>query len=362
MKLNKIKTTIKHTIYRYVKYELLNKYDKNQYEDLKNKKKIFIMQTPLHSNLGDHAIVCAEKEFIINNLPEYQMIEIPYSDVYNKAKEIKNIVNKNDFIFIHGGGNMGDMYDYEEYVRRFIIKYFDNTNIISFPQTISFSDTFYGKVQLKLSKKVYKKNDNLLLVAREKKSYEIMKKEFSKTNIILTPDIVLSLDKRNTLKRDGILVCLRNDIEGVLNTEFKKELISEIEDKFNKVTITDTITPYNINESQRDNELKKIWDEFSKSEVVLTDRLHGMIFAAITATPCVVLGNSNHKIEESYNNWLKDIEYITFIKESNEDKIIKEIERLKSTDFTSSDFKDLDNKYDELIQYISNIVVGEHHE
>ena len=70
-----------------------------------------------------------------------------------------------------------------------------------------------------------------------------------------------------------------------------------------------------------------------------------MIFAAITGTPCVVLGNSNHKIEESYNNWLHDIQYITFIKDNNKDKIIKEIERLKITDFTSSSFKDLDNKY-----------------
>lgn len=47
------------------------------------------------------------------------------------------------------------------------------------------------------------------------------------------------------------------------------------------------------------------------SQIVITDRLHGMIFAAITETPCVVFGNFNHKISESYK-WLKELKYISF--------------------------------------------------
>lgn len=45
-----------------------------------------------------------------------------------------------------------------------------------------------------------------------------MKKAFPLNNIILTPDIVLSLSLDDiSTKRSGVLLCLRNDPEGVIN-------------------------------------------------------------------------------------------------------------------------------------------------
>ena len=43
------------------------------------------------------------------------------------------------------------------------------------------------------------------------------------------------------------------------------------------------------------------------------DRLHGMIFSAITQTPCLVFRNYNHKLESFYNTWLKDLPQIAFV-------------------------------------------------
>ncbi|MFB8735822.1 polysaccharide pyruvyl transferase family protein [Bacillus sp. SL00103] len=37
---------------------------------------------------------------------------------------------------------------------------------------------------------------------------------------------------------------------------------------------------------------------YVKAQVVVTDRLHGMIFCAITKTPCVVLRSFDHKVME----------------------------------------------------------------
>ncbi|MDK8210749.1 polysaccharide pyruvyl transferase family protein, partial [Bacillus subtilis] len=76
-----------------------------------------------------------------------------------------------------------------------------------------------------------------------------------------------------------------------------------------------------------------IWSKFKAAEVVLTDRLHGMIFCAITRTPCIVFNNYNHKIESSYNDWLKDLKYIKFINTSEMtsfEEVNKIIEELKS--------------------------------
>mgnify|MGYP000131626154 FL=1 len=51
--------------------------------------------------------------------------------------------------------------------------------------------------------------------------------------------------------------------------------------------------------------LKQKIKEFQSAELVITDRLHGMIFAAITGTPCIAFDNFNAKVKKVYA-YLKD--------------------------------------------------------
>jgi pyruvyl transferase EpsI len=72
---------------------------------------------------------------------------------------------------------------------------------------------------------------------------------------------------------------------------------------------TDTVVPYVISYDMREYELEKKLDEFRSAKLVITDRLHGMIFAAITGTPCVALNNISKKVEGVYQ-WIKYLDYI----------------------------------------------------
>lgn len=315
-----------------LKYRIKNKDKNEELEKYKEKKKVILMQTPTHKNLGDHAIAYAEKEFIKRTLPNYNVLEVPFWEVYGKAKKIKSIMRKDDLIFIIGGGNMTDMYIDEEYMRRFIIKYFRKFNVISFPQTIDFSDSIIGKLELLKSKRVYSKN-----------------------KILLTPDIVLFLDKRNNEKREGVVTCLRNDEEGVLDKGVKEEILKKIKLNFNNIVITDTVIDKDVSINEREMELNKIWSMFRKAEVVITDRLHGMIFCAITATPCIVLSNSNHKIEQSYKNWLSNLEYIKFISKNEVSKLDKFIEEIKIINNKNKEFNLCADKYKDLTSIVKSI-------
>ena len=60
---------------------------------------------------------------------------------------------------------------------------------------------------------------------------------------------------------------------------------------------------------------------------MITDRLHGMIFAAITQTPCIVLDSLSHKLRGCYE-WLKDLDYILFA--DSVDEIPAMMEKLMS--------------------------------
>ncbi|MCF7623647.1 MULTISPECIES: polysaccharide pyruvyl transferase family protein [Bacillaceae] len=349
---------------QYIKYGFLKKIklyfsnNKSQYNELehfKDKKKVFVMQTPTHGNLGDQAIAYAQKQFFTNNFKDYEYVEVPFEEVFLKAKNIRKIINPSDLIVIHGGGNMGDMYLYEELTRRFIVNYFKNVKIISFPQTISFSNTLFGDFGLRGTKKVYKSNENFFIVARETKSYEIMKKEFGKEKVILTPDIVLSLSEIGENNRKGIVTCFRNDIERIIDNNVKEILLNVIKEKYHNLIITDTVVNHNIPISNRDEELRKIWNTFRNAEVVLTDRLHGMIFCAITRTPCIVVNNFNHKIEYSYKNWLSNLDYIKFVDKFDVENIINHIEDLKRINLNNSLKNEIKfEEFSSLIDLINN--------
>ena len=93
--------------------------------------------------------------------------------------------------------------------------------------------------------------------------------------------------------------------------------------------------------NERKIELSKIWKQFESSEWIITDRLHGMIFAFITRTPAIVIPNNNHKIGSCYE-WIKNCGYIFFVPEPSI-KVILDILKRKDIQYNfeqvSSDMK-----------------------
>lgn len=331
--------------------------------EMKREKKMIVMQTPLHDNMGDHAIAYAQRKFLEDHFSDYAYIEIPFDDVVRTAKRLRKALNKEDIIFIHGGGNIGDMYLWEEYTRRYIIKHFKNNPIISFPQTMSFSSGRIGEIERRKTKKLYKRNRRLYLLAREMKSYEVMRKTFGESKVFLTPDIVLSLDERADKKREGVLACFRSDGEKATDDQFNRELIEDLRKKHKRVELADTAIKRRVTLETREGELNAIWDKFRTAEVVLTDRLHGMIFCAITCTPCVVFKNTNHKIECSYNDWLSGLRYIRFVdvnKIKNVNEIGKMVEDLRNLDNKELHLPDLKEKFAPLTSLIHEENGAEH--
>lgn len=339
-------------MYRWNKRKLTNWYNyqrgakfQQELEGKMLKKKIFYMLTPKHGNLGDQAIAYASLQFLTDYFKEYQLIELDTTEVYKYAKAVKKVLTKDDLIFIPGGGNMGERYLVDEIDRRFVISEFKKCKIVSFPQTINFSDTKTGRKELKISSSVYNGNSKLSVIAREEKSFDLMKKSFTIPKVILNPDMVLYLNnKLNTVKsnRTGIMICLRDDEEIYIGRENRNKVVHWINKTYAKVMEFDTVVPYSISKSERKSELYSIWQKFSNSEVVITDRLHGMIFAAITKTPCLVLRNNDHKIIGSYK-WLQELNYIQFVEEYSLKAVEEGLNKLIKLDIV--DNIDLDTDY-----------------
>lgn len=323
---------------------------KQQIKSMAKQKNIYLFMVPLHGNLGDQAIVYAQTKLAAEYFPDYNVVEILHRDTKAGVRVLKKLIKNDDLIWLPGGGNMGDEYISEEQARRYIIKHFLHNKIVSFPQTIYFSPTDYGRRELSNSRKIYEKNKNLTLIAREQVSYEIMQKEFPKTNVMLIPDIVFYLNQvKANRERQGILCCLRNDVEGVINFEQKLELLASLKKLCPELTATDTVLGREVDSDTREKELEEIWEAFRMARVVITDRLHGMIFAAITATPCVVLSNYNHKVQSSHQ-WLQGLDYIRFVKEYDQETVLQQVDDLFNLDSRQLPRSDLSGEFKVILE------------
>ncbi|MDK2901609.1 MAG: pyruvyl transferase EpsI [Thermosediminibacterales bacterium] len=315
-----------------------------------NKRKIFVLLSTDYSNLGDHAMTYAQIKLLEKNFPQCQIVEILVSDTLKYIKHLLKIITHDDVITLKGGGNIGLEYFREELFRRIIIKKFSNNKIIMFPQTIYFPDTKKGRKEFNKTIQIFRAHSKFYAFIRDSISFELVKEQIG-NRVFLIPDIALSLGNLEIEKeRSGLTICLRDDKEGIYTKEQKNMIINIGKKYFDKVNTTDTVTDYVIKKEQRESELYKIWTTFSSSELVITDRLHGMIFAAITSTPCIVLGTYNHKLIGQYK-WLEHLNYIKFTKcEKNDiDSAIQELKDIKVKPYDGRKYSELYKKIIELI-------------
>ncbi len=288
------------------------------------KKKVVIFLAGFYANLGDLAITYAQREFLREMYPNREIILVPSTETYTSMKTLKKIINKDDIITLIGGGNMSDLYWSLESARLFVIKNFKKNKIISFPQTVSFSDTEKGQKCLDISKKVYSKHQNIVFFLRENNAFKRFKKYFPNVKCELCPDMVLSLKKTEPRReRNQIVCCLRNDGESYISGAQRKSIITQMRENFDNVILRDTVdvSVDECTEAVFEETLENFWDMLRSSKVVVTDRLHCMIFCVITGTPCVAIDNSNKKISGVYNEWLGEINWVKFATDSDIDNI-----------------------------------------
>ena len=284
-------------------------YGKYRIQKLLHPKACFLLLTPVHGNLGDHAIAISEGRML-------RGLGIRYIEVSGRA--LTKLANRNKLglfnhrlIIINGGGNLGTLWIRVEYLMRKIIAQNLMATVAVFPNTIYYEDTAWGKEEFEKSKEIYCKK-NVHLYAREYISQKIMKEAYGECTLM--PDMVLRLNDfaKNNPNRSGCIVSLRKDCEKTRTQEQENVLLNKLQALFgDNMCFMDTVKEYSIPTKERQKELEKFLLEFGKAELIVTDRLHGMIFAAISGTPCIVIDSKSPKLRGCYE-WIKNLDYIKF--------------------------------------------------
>ncbi len=314
---------------------------------------IVLTATSAQTNLGDHAISIAERKFFDNYFSDYRIVEIP-KDIYLKKRDsiVKN-TNSKAVIAVSGGGFLGDLWMTEENLVRSILEDYKSSKIVIFPQTIYFAD---NSNEYETTFSYYKNVKRLIINARDKNSYDILAKELSVNTLRYIPDIVLSLNYQEHFKRKNVaLLCFRTDKENCFSVSDSAELIGILESKI-PVVETTTIASHIVPISFRNRYVNRKLNEIASAKLVVTNRLHMMIFAAITGTPCIAIDNLSHKVSGVYE-WIKELPYINLLSNVSEfEDALNELLKLEECKYDSSL---LINYYDELSEEFKGRDQGE---
>ena len=329
--IEKIKARLRHI---YVPLIERHKHKKREYAFFQSIGKLsrrtgFIIGSPSYTNLGDSAILLAQKRFIENC--GWQVKEITNKEYRDFRNKIHRLVKKTNPVFGMGGGNMGNQWPAEERIRYNLIHDFPNNRIIVFPQTLH----FVGEVDSAVheSELHYNSHRDLTIVAREKKSFDMMKKHYTKATILLTPDIVLSstMEEYSAVsgERSGVLFVTRSDPEKAVPDATWEMLERVVKENGRVIRKTDMYSSIPVTKENRAELVRNKMQEFCCAELVITDRLHGMVFAALTGTPCIAFSNYNHKVKGTYD-WISYLPYIRYFETAEEaEKAIPELLAMK---------------------------------
>lgn len=275
-----------------------------------------------YGNIGDLAISAAQQGFISKTLPGYALVPVPISRTRSVLRSIQKQILPSDLITIIGGGNMGSLYPDIEDLRQLVIRSFPNNRVVCFPQTLDWNDSPQSHRALQRIRRVYSRHPDIHVFARESISFQRLRSLFASAPSVkvgLVPDIVLSssadsLGARGSSIPTGALLCLRDDRERALDSSQHRELSKVLKEVGLEVRITDTHAGGACLSKERCGELlSEKLTQFQGAQLVVTDRLHGMILAALAGTPCLVLANTNHKIRQTWQDWLCDVPQIRFL-------------------------------------------------
>lgn len=289
-------------------------------------KKVLLTDLPYHGNIGDILIWEGENMFLK---------EI--------GSQVLSQTSCNTFMFPHideevticlnGGGNFGDLYRIAQDFRKKVIIRYHNNRIVIFPQSVWYED----KSLIEEDAQVFSSHPDLFICARDRTSYDFLRKHFDVNKILLVPDMAFyigDLSKKYTPKelKNNALYIRRKDKEEV-NKRFSVtaphdtrdwpmfenneivlsnffNIISSWKSKLKNFlvvqkilnTITDNIMRYYFRTKLIRNGIKII----SPYKDIYTTRLHGLILGILLNKNIIAFDNYTKKVSDFSKNWLSN--------------------------------------------------------
>ena len=275
-------------------------------------KYVILFGTPIHSNMGDHLIADAEIRYLQDVL-HLDVMDIPTEMYQIYRKSLIRIVPRNLYIFITGGGWMGDVWPIEEKVLENMVTDFKNNITLIFPQTVFYRNPSKANNVSRRAKRKFAECKRLVICVRDESSFNYVRKQYDNCSL-LCPDIALYYPrlKYHSNSKAKIGICFRKDREASSHIITEKIIQNLNQSEFEIIELS-TISDKSVSCELRSVEIEALLKKFQSCDLVFTDRLHGMIFSYLSRTSCIAFDNLTKKVSGVYNLWLRDCKYVKVI-------------------------------------------------
>jgi exopolysaccharide biosynthesis predicted pyruvyltransferase EpsI len=279
-----------------------------------------LLDFPDHANVGDSAIWLGEMAYFRDHrgaVPSYVAGIDSFSESALRARLPEGP------IFIHGGGNFGDIWPRHQQFRALVLDRFRDRQIIQLPQSVHFDDP--GGVD-EIARAIARHRRFRLLV-RDRWSYDLAASRFD-CDVALCPDMAFFLGSlRPREPRVDVLYLLRTDRERVVqeqvgSSHYRFEVVDWLRES--RLAVGLARWKARLREMRRgrwDRDAMRLaasdaaaWARvdrgarlLSTGRVVITDRLHAHIMCLLLGVPHAVLDNSYGKLRRFLDLWTPDL-------------------------------------------------------
>jgi len=265
-----------------------------------------ILDFPDIKNVGDSAIWVGEIAYLRDRFAKRPAYVSTLRDLKPRAAE--EAVGSGP-IFIHGGGNFGDVWPGHQLFREKVLQLWPNRRIIQFPQSLHFS----SEARADEAARLIGRHKDFVLLCRDEESKLFAEKRFDCV-VKLCPDMAFCIGaiKAPSEPQIPILAMLREDKEKVdRDRSAYGDIPVEdwITESKNEVRLAKTMgmlqamPSLNWNamrfgkyDAAANNRLARGVRQLARARVVVTDRLHVHIISLLMGKPHAVLDNSYGKI------------------------------------------------------------------
>jgi pyruvyl transferase EpsO len=258
-------------------------------------------------NCGDSAIWLGEMAYLTercNTRPAYTSRMHDFS-----AGELESVMPDGP-IFLHGGGNFGDVWPAHQDFRERVLERFPGRRIIQLPQSIH-----YGSPQrAEMTARVIDRHGNFLLLVRDEESKQYAEEHFS-CEVRLCPDMAFGVGplRPSAAVQFPVLAMLRADKEKASPYDLSAYPDLPVED-----WITESRTPVRVAravaaakaavalkperiklaafDAAAQTRVQRGVRQLSRGKAIVTDRLHVHILSLLLGRPHAVLDNSYGKV------------------------------------------------------------------
>ena len=281
--------------------------------------RIFYVDYPVHSNVGDLLINLGTEQFFADyKIPiyrRYSVMDMP------RLEDLD--VDENTTFLCHGGGNFGDLYPKHQVFREKLLDRFPRARVVFLPQSLHYTSESAQQKSLQ----VISRHPNCHILVRDQESLEALQS----ANIFccsLMPDMAHhlwgTLKPTRSAVQGRAMLFLRQDAEMTLLPSGIDEVSVHNSFDWNRIVsmrhqmlaggvywclkMAANRLPHNLNApawySMRDLMITDSIKSFSSYEHIYTNRLHAMLLSLLLGRDVIAFDNSYGKLSRYISSWL----------------------------------------------------------